>query len=501
MKLRELFEGLPVKRYLGSDNPEITGLAVDSRKVRPGYLYLALVGARDDGHRYLSDAIERGARAVVLQKESETAGGVPTVLVETTQRVLPEIAGRFFRFPARKLRIVGITGTNGKTTTSYLIESVLAAAGRKSGVIGTINYRIADRQIPAGNTTPGNLELQEMFSQMVEAKCRYAVMEVSSHALVQGRIEGIPLDAAIFTNASPHEHLDYHGRYRHYLAAKSLLFNYYLARSDKENRLAVINRDDRQARFFRRAVPAGARPVSFGFRRGALVRGFALAELANGISLRALTPAGEIGLMVNLPGRHNAYNALAAVAFGIGEGLSLESIRQGIENLRVVPGRFEEVETDRGFRVVVDYAHTDVGLTSLLLTARAVLRSSDRPGRVILAFGCGGDRDRSKRPKMGEVAARLADLTILTSDNPRSEEPEAIIRDIAAGIPANRRDRVEVVADRQSAIQRALELARPGDLVLIAGKGHETYQILKDTVIPFDDRLAVRKALAGLKGA
>ncbi len=499
MKLRDLLEGLPVKKVLpASENPEITGLAIDSRKVRPGYLYVAVAGEKDDGHRYLPEALERGARVILIQDDFESAGRAVTVVLENTRAVLAELAGRFYRYPAQKLRLVGVTGTNGKTTTTYLIESIVAAAGKKAGVIGTINYRVAGRQVPALNTTPGPLELQEIFNQIAEAKCRYAVIEVSSHGLAQGRVAGLPFDICLFTNATPHEHLDYHKNFRNYLAAKASLFSHYLAGSAKENRVAVINRDDRAARYFYRSVPRGVRLISYGFRRGASVRGFGLVLKGDGLSFRARTPMGETEITVKLPGRHNAYNALASLAFGVGEGISLQTIRQGIEELKVVPGRFEEIKTDRGFRVVVDYAHTDIGLKNLLMTAHAVRKASQgKPGRILLVFGCGGDRDKSKRPKMGKIASACADYFIITSDNPRNEEPSAIIGDIVAGILSSRRSRYEVIPDRAEAIHRIISLAKSGDIVLIAGKGHETYQVLKDTVIPFDDRLVAAKALSG----
>jgi UDP-N-acetylmuramoyl-L-alanyl-D-glutamate--2,6-diaminopimelate ligase len=501
MKLRDLMEGMALKKALPpSENPEITGLAIDSRKVKPGYLYIAIAGEKDDGHHYLSEALERGAKAVLTQADFEAAGRAVTVVVENTRLFLPELAGRFYHNPAQKLRVVGVTGTNGKTTTTYLMENIVAAAGKKSGVIGTINYRVADRQVPALNTTPGPLELQEIFSQMVDAKCRYAVMEVSSHGLVQGRVAGIPFDVCIFTNATAHEHLDYHGTFRKYLAAKAGLFSAYLAQSGKENRVAIINRDDQSARYFYRSVPKGVRRISYGFRSGATVRGFQPVLREDGISFRARTPMGETEILVKLPGRHNAYNALAGLAFGVGEGIPLQTIREGIEGVRTVPGRFEEVETDQGFRVVVDYAHTDIGLKNLLMTAHAVRKASvKKEGRILLTFGCGGDRDKSKRPNMGRIAAAYADHFIITSDNPRNEEPLAIIADIKSGIPFYKRGRYEVIPDRAEAIHRIISLAQKGDIVLIAGKGHETYQTMKDTVIPFDDRQVARKVLSERK--
>ncbi len=501
MKLRDLLENLSLKKITPSgENPEITGLAVDSRKVRPGYLYIAVVGEKDDGHRYLSEALERGARAIMVQSDFETAGRATEVIVENTRALLPEIASRFYRYPAQKLRVVGVTGTNGKTTTTYLIESILNAAGKKVGVIGTINYRVADRQVPALNTTPGPLELQEIFSQMVEAKCRYVVMEVSSHALAQGRVTGIPFDIVLFTNITAHEHLDYHQTFHNYLNAKKDLFSVHLAESRKENRVAIINRDSPTYRHFFRAVPPGVKCLLYGFRWGANIRGFAPFFNEYHVSFYAKTPVGKAHIRINLPGPHNAYNGLAALAFGIGEGFPLETICRGLQEVKRVPGRFEEVENDFGFRVVVDYAHTDVGLKNLLLTAHAVRKASEeKKGRIILTFGCGGDRDKSKRPKMGKIGVSLADYVILTSDNPRSEDPLFIIKEIEAGIPKVKRGKYEVIVDRTRAINRAISLARKGDIVLIAGKGHETYQIMKDTVIPFDDRLVAQKALATLQ--
>lgn len=497
MKLRDLIDGLSVKKVAGSENPDITGITADSRKVRPGYLYVAVVGEKEDGHRYLSDALERGAKALVIQNEFESAGRAVVISVADTRTYLPELANRFYRQPGQKLRVVGVTGTNGKTTTTYLIEKVVASAGKTSGVIGTVNYRVADRQVPSLNTTPGTLDIQEIFAQMVDAKCRYAVIEVSSHGLAQSRVSGIPFDVGIFTNATPHEHLDYHHTFRNYLSAKTSLFSKYLAESKKENRIAVINRDDPSSRYFYRSVPRGVKLLTFGFRFPAMVRGFRLISKEKGVSFQARTPVGNVDITVNFPGQHNAYNALAALAFGIGEGFSLETIRQGIADLKVVPGRFEEIENESGFRVIVDYAHTDIGLKNLLLTALGVREASgDRSRRILLTFGCGGDRDKSKRPKMGLIAAVYADYFVLTSDNPRTEEPVSIIKDIQAGISPNLEKKYEVIPNRLEAIQRIISLAKKGDIVLIAGKGHETYQILKDTIIPFDDRQVAKKFLS-----
>lgn len=498
MKLRELLKALPDGNIPGTENPEITALASDSRRVRPGGLYVALRGEKDDGHRYIAQALERGARAVLVEKPVETAGRAACVVVKNTRAALPGLAAAFHGHPGRKIGIAGVTGTNGKTTTTYFLESVLEAAGRPAGVIGTINYRMGGRQVPSTNTTPGALEIQEMLAEMVEAGCRWAVMEVSSHALAQGRVENLPFDAALLTNTASHEHLDYHRTFRAYLECKKTLFTRCLPSSDKERKFAVINRDDRLASSLLRHPAPGVETITFGFRRGAMIRGWKTETTARGLRLEFSLPGSpRAAVELLLPGRYNAANALAAAGFGHGLGLDRETIIEGLSRLKTVPGRFEEVETGRDFRVVVDYAHTESGLLNLLLTAREVLAAGGRPGRLLLAFGCGGDRDPGKRPKMGRLAARLADYTVLTSDNPRSENPEEIIRQIAAGMGRRKPDRV--LPDRREAIAHLVGEAAPGDLVLVAGKGHETYQVTGNTTAHFDDRQEARRALEGKK--
>ncbi|MDD5137246.1 MAG: UDP-N-acetylmuramoyl-L-alanyl-D-glutamate--2,6-diaminopimelate ligase [Candidatus Omnitrophica bacterium] len=485
MRYQELFKNVAMKAVVGRlDDVDIDAIVSDSRRVRKGSLFVALRGPNQDGHDFIDEAVRRQAVAVVLQDRSRIpspAPQVPCVLVEDSLNTLVILAKNFFGDPCRNLKLVGITGTNGKTTVSYLIKSILEAAARPCGLIGTIGYQVRDKNVHLGNTTPGPLELQRIFQEMKEAGDVYAAMEVSSHALHQGRVAGLSFCAGVFTNLTQ-DHLDYHKDLEDYFQAKGKLFSESLSADG----WSLINADDTYGA--RLAAARRGRVIRYGFTQGLDVRATDYRLTAQGTRFSVSCSAGALDLETKLIGKHNIYNILAAICLGISQDVGLEDIRRGIEAVTQVPGRLERLTSPRGFHVFVDYAHTDDALKNVLESLRAIAHN----GRIITVFGCGGDRDRTKRPKMGRVASSLSDFCVVTSDNPRSEDPQAIIRDILEGME---RDNYLVEPDRLEAIRHAMGMAKTGDLVLVAGKGHETYQITGDKVVPFDDREAVRKNL------
>jgi len=487
-----LLDALADKRVLGQLPAEIRGVAYDSRKVAPGEIFVAIPGLRQDGRRYVEDALARGATAVVLEGADLLEGrSVARVLVGSARAALARLAGAYFGHPSGSLTVIGITGTNGKTTTSYLVDGLLAAQGRRTGLIGTVQYRIGALSIPAGQTTPEALETQQLLRRMVDEGVTGVAMEVSSHALALSRVEGIDFDVAVFTNLTQ-DHLDFHVTMDAYRDAKRHLF-VLLAAGHKPTRTAVVNADDASGLAMVADLPLHT--LTYGVRGRADVRPTRWSSGAEGIRMNVRTPAGHLDIASPLVGEHNVENLLAATGVGIALGMEPALIARALGSVGSVPGRFERVEAGQPFLVVVDYAHTPDALERTLETARK-LRGPG--GRLAVVFGCGGDRDRGKRPLMGGIAARLADRVWVTSDNPRSEPPEAIIADIVAGIPGGiALDRHETIPDRKAAIQRALTWAGAGDVVVIAGKGHETYQIIGSDVLPFDDRAQARAALAG----
>lgn len=494
MELGELIRVLPEKDLRGDPAVEITGLAYHSGSVRPGFLFACWRGLKFDGHDFAPEAVRRGARALLVERVLDVPGNVAQVLVPSARRALALVAAAFWGHPSRRLRLVGVTGTNGKTTTTHLIRHILTACGHRVGLVGTVRNVVCDRELPVERTTPESVDIMALLAQMVECGTTYCSMEVSSHALDQGRVAGCDFAVAVFTNITQ-DHLDYHPTFAHYLEAKLGLFRGlgrgYLGESVGK-KLAVINTDDAySSRFVEEARRAGAGVISYGLQRPADVTAVQVRMTAEGTSFLVRTPAGEAPVTVPLVGRFNVYNALAALAVAVGEGVPLALAVRALAEAPQVPGRFERIREARDFSVIVDYAHTPDGLRNVLETAREITR-----GRVILVFGCGGDRDRSKRPVMGRIAGELADLTVITSDNPRSEDPEAIIREIEKGM-ADTGGRYLLEPDRRRAIALALDHAGPGDLVLVAGKGHETYQIIGDRTLPFDDRQVVRELLAG----
>ncbi|MFA7405137.1 MAG: UDP-N-acetylmuramoyl-L-alanyl-D-glutamate--2,6-diaminopimelate ligase [Pelobacteraceae bacterium] len=495
MTLCELLEKLPDSEIHGDATVAVTSLTCDSRAVVPGALFFALRGVQADGHRYIEQAVAAGAAAVVLEDAASAPDGCPWVKVTDGRAAMGRISALFNGEPTATRPLIGITGTNGKTTTTYLIEAILAAAGKPAAVLGTISYRFGATTIEASHTTPESTELQRAFLQLAEAGAESFVMEVSSHALEQKRVDGCHFDVGIFSNLT-RDHLDYHATMESYLDAKSRLFSELLRPSDdKPHRRAAINMDDPYGVEIARrsACPV----ITFGIEGSCDVRPKDVVSSVNGISATLVTPAGEINFISRLLGRFNLSNILAAAAAGVALDLPLQAIKQGIENHTTVPGRMERVENSRGVTCLVDYAHTGDALENVLTTLKELAT-----GRIITLFGCGGDRDNGKRPIMGKIAAAMSNLAIVTSDNPRTEEPQTILEQIKAGItPLNLREyRVNelssgftdkgfaMLENRREAIRLAVSLAHAGDIVLLAGKGHEDYQIIGRTKHHFDDR-------------
>jgi len=484
MCLGEILAGVRLKKPISPElaAAAVEGLEYDSRRAGAGFLFFAFPGSRTDGRQFASDALARGAVAVVSETESPDARWVA---VEHGRQALALAARNFYGKPDERLRLIGITGTNGKTTTSHLVDSVLRAAGYTTALIGTIEYHLAGRVLPAVNTTPESLDLVRLFAELEKAGGSHATMEASSHALALGRVFGLHFHTAVFTNLT-RDHLDFHGTMEAYFAAKQMLFE---GAGAPPPPFAVLNRDDEYARRVR--LHPGTKVCWFGLGQEADLRARHINSGFQG--LRFDVQRGKLRFAVESPliGRINVYNILAACGVGLSCGIPVETIARGIAGLRAVPGRFERVDEGQPFMVVVDYAHTDDALRNVIAVARSL-----NPRRVITLFGCGGDRDRTKRPLMGKAAAEASDFVVVTSDNPRSEDPLAIINDALVGV---RRVDVPhiVVPDRTAAIERAIKEAREGDIVILAGKGHETYQVLKDKTIPFDDRTVAREVLRG----
>jgi len=486
MKLSDLARRLPGSRLLGAGDVEVARAVHDSRRVRPGDLFVALPGTKIDGHEFVQRALEAGARAAVVEHPVELPGHPPLLVVGDAREALALCAHALAGDPTRRMTVCGVTGTNGKTTTTYLVRSILERAGRPTGVIGTIGYIIGRREIPSRLTTPDANDLADYFAEMVESGLKAAVMEVSSHALHQRRTAGIEFAVAAFTNLTP-EHLDYHKDMISYREAKAILFAGLAA-----DARAVLNADDEASAAFREATRAQV--LWYGLEKPADVRAEDIRADVGGSRFVLVTPRGRAPVRLALLGIHNVYNCLTAAAIAEALDVPLEAIAEGIEALAMVRGRLEPVPTTLGFRVLVDYAHKTDALTHALSTVRDLVRGE---GRLIVVFGCGGDRDRQKRPAMAAVAEQLADRVFVTNDNPRTEQPRAIADEILAGFKSL--ERVTVELDRRAAIGLALGEARPGDVVIIAGKGHETYQIIGDVTQPFDDREVAAEILAELE--
>jgi UDP-N-acetylmuramoyl-L-alanyl-D-glutamate--2,6-diaminopimelate ligase len=480
----ELVPGLPYEILQGSITSSLSGITSDSRKVKPGWAFVAIPGAQIDGHAFIAQALAQGATMLVVDRALDLTGAasVTCLRVPDTRQAIAHLAAAFFGHPSRQLRLIGVTGTNGKTTSTYLLEAVLQANGLMPGVIGTVTYRYVDRVQPADQTTPAAEEIQRMLREMVDAGVAHCAMEVSSHALAQHRVWGCQFAAALFTNLTQ-DHLDYHADMSAYYAAKARLFTVY------RPGVAVLNYDD----------PAGERllhethvpVITYGFSPAAEVGVEHLEMDANGIGLTARIDRQRVTVRSRLIGRHNVYNILGVLATAKGLGLDSEQTSQGIERLLTVPGRFERVDAGQPFSVLVDYAHTDDALRNVLQAARGIAT-----GRIIVVFGAGGDRDRGKRPRMGRVTAQYADMAVITSDNPRTEAPKAIIQAIEAGFrESGQTSQYRVIEDRACAIREAIGLAHAGDAVVIAGKGHESFQLIGNERLAFDDRQVAAQAL------
>ncbi|MGH9717671.1 MAG: UDP-N-acetylmuramoyl-L-alanyl-D-glutamate--2,6-diaminopimelate ligase [Candidatus Acidiferrales bacterium] len=487
MKLQQLLAGIDVAAVTGPSAVDVVSVECDSRKVTHGAVFFALHGARLEGLQFVEDALRRGAVAVA--SEAPRPIGFPAeaawirLAQGTDRRALAAGAANFYGHPADALQLVGVTGTNGKTTTTYLVDSILRAAGRTAGRIGTTGYRTPKGEGDAPNTTPESLELQRIFAEIRDAGGTQATLEASSHALAMERLWGCHFAVAIFTNLT-RDHLDYHQTFEAYFAAKRRLFEGTGAAAPD---VGVVNTDDA----YGSALKGLARStLAYGLKGSPDVAAKKISLSAAGLEFTAQTPAGDLSVRSRLVGRMNAYNILAAIGAGIGLGIPLDQIERGIAGLDAVPGRFERIDEGQPFLVVVDYAHTDDALRNVISTARELCASA----RIITLFGAGGERDRIKRPLMGEAAGSLSDLVVLTSDNPRSEDPLRIINDVVVGLQkANAKYRIE--PDREQAIAIALDDAQPDDIVILAGKGHETYQVLRDGAIDFDDREKARTIL------
>jgi UDP-N-acetylmuramoyl-L-alanyl-D-glutamate--2,6-diaminopimelate ligase len=494
--LRELTVNTPSAGAGASDS--ITAIAYDSRRVTAGSVFVALKGLKADANAFVEQAVARGAKAIVSESAKPEGIGVPWIVVRDARLALALLADQFFNHPSRRMPVVGVTGTNGKTTTSYLLAAILDAAGLHAGMLGTVAYRIAGEDREASRTTPEAPDVQQLLNEMLQHGSQSAVMEVSSHALSLKRVEGMRFAAGVFTNLT-RDHLDFHADMEAYFAAKRRLFEMLLPGAP-----GVINLDDPRGASL---VEISSNPVTYAITATAAVMPGPIEMTLAGLRFDISTPKGVVHVKSKLVGRPNVYNILAATATAVSLDISLDAIQRGIANLPGVPGRFEVLSTSEqdDVTVVVDYAHTDDALRNLLETARPLTAQ-----RLVTVFGCGGDRDRSKRPLMGMVAARLSDVVVITSDNPRSEDPKRIIEEIERGIPAGtqastRAPVVVAVVERADAIERAISMAAAGDVVLIAGKGHEKYQQIGDRVLPFDDgevaKAALKRRRAAAEGA
>lgn len=505
MELKKLLEGVEIRRIIGDVSREIQGIAYHSRQVEKGFLFAALRGMETDGHHYIERAIQNGAEALLLEDGPEISTST-LIYVPNSRQALAKVSSNFYGNPSSTLTLIGITGTNGKTTTTYLIEAILKKAGFHVGVLGTINYRFSEKVFPSANTTPESLDLQRILWEMSREGVSHVVMEVSSHGLNLDRVFDCQFDCALFTNFTP-EHLDFHKTLDHYFESKKRLFSTLLVKSQKPKKFAVINEDDPKGREIIDGVEVPT--LRYGLHSSCEVSVDQVESTFEGLRFRLKTPKGEIFLHSKLIGDFNLYNLMASAAVGIGMGIPLDVIQEGIESVEGIPGRFEKVQNRKGIHLIVDYAHTHDALERALKGLKNILKNIPEKGKIITVFGCGGDRDRTKRPLMGEVAGRYSDLTIITSDNPRTEDPIGIIQEVEKGLISLPIEELSLqrlsswrskkgflkIPDRREAIRVAIRLAQPHDTILIAGKGHEDYQIIGREKFPFDDRIEAQRAL------
>jgi UDP-N-acetylmuramoyl-L-alanyl-D-glutamate--2,6-diaminopimelate ligase len=488
VKLQTLLSYLHDFTAYAGENPDISSIEMDSRQVKKGALFICIKGFTVDGHDFARQAVENGAAAIIAERPLDV--DVPVVVVRDSRRAMAVLADAFYGQPTHKLHLIGVTGTNGKTTTTHIIEHIARKAGKKTGLIGTVNVKIGDHAYPTQNTTPESLLLQRMFKQMVDEGVEIAAMEVSSHALHMGRVHGCDYDVAVFTNLTQ-DHLDYHGTMDEYRNAKGLLFAQLGNRYDhKRPKFAILNNDDPASQYYKHMTAATV--ITYGIETDSDIMAKQIEIAPNGMAFDLVTPYGTVRVQTKLIGLFNVYNLLAAASACLVSGFPLPVIVEAIEDISGVAGRFETVDEGQNFTVIVDYAHTPDSLENVLRTIRQFAKKN-----VYVVVGCGGDRDRTKRPLMAQTAVKYADVAIFTSDNPRSEPPEQILRDMEAGVPGAH---YVTMVDRKEAIRYAIGQAEEGDIILIAGKGHETYQIIGDRVMEFDDRAVAREAIKERRG-
>jgi UDP-N-acetylmuramoyl-L-alanyl-D-glutamate--2,6-diaminopimelate ligase len=484
ISLRELVsQACPEARLSSIPDLSVRGVECDSRKVEKDFLFVAIAGVNHDGNEFIRQALQRGALAVVTDKKDLEPSGGPFILVPECRAAIANLASAFYRHPSRKLKMIGITGTNGKTTCSFLIEHILKNQGQKPGVLGTVHYRFGDKTIPALETTPGPLRIQNILSQMVEAGCGWAVMEVSSHALDQKRIQGIDFSAALFTNLTQ-DHLDYHKTIEVYFETKSRLF----LELSKEA-CAALNADDERVAGLEKKI--GAQVMTYGIKKPCDLRAANIEWHPGHTHFDLFWKDQKLKVQLPMVGLHNVYNALGSLAVAVSLGMDLAKACRSLKDFEGAPGRLEAVQAGQDFSVLIDFAHTPDGLENVLSSLEPY-----RKKRLLVVFGCGGDRDKTKRPLMGRIAAERSDFVYVTSDNPRSEDPKEIAKDVCAGFPADFKN-FSVVIDRRKAIRQALLSARSGDIVLLAGKGHETSQVIGTQKFPFSDHQEAQKVLCG----
>jgi UDP-N-acetylmuramoyl-L-alanyl-D-glutamate--2,6-diaminopimelate ligase len=490
MNFKSLIKVVKGARVIGKGDPEITGIAENSKSVQKGNLFVCIPGAKHNGRGFALEAVDKGAKALVVEGEVLRGMDVPQLVVRDSREALALMANAYYGDPSKKIKAIGVTGTKGKTTTTYLIRAILEKAGQKAGLIGTIAYQVGNKTYEANNTTPSSLTIVKLLDEMVRQKCKWAVMEVSSHSLEMKRVLGVDFQGSVFTNLG-RDHLDFHKNFTSYFQAKRRLFTEF-----KSLQARVVNADDVYGQKLLKELKSKA--VGYGIKAECVYQATHVEHKPGELKFEVQGQKFE----VPLTGLFNIYNCLAAIAILKELGLSWSELQNGLKNAPAVPGRFEEVVAGQDFTVLVDYAHTSDALKQALMASREIIGKKTN-FRVISVFGCGGDRDRTKRPLMGKISSQLADVTIVTSDNPRTEDPKMILEDVLRGIPRplllGEKKRVWVEEDRAQAIRLALSNAQKGDLVLIAGKGHETYQIVGETKHHFDDREVARQVLKGLK--